>query len=259
MNVPIIDRQTALLRKLVRNINVKEYIEFGCGEGHNLKTLSDMGLSGIGIDFSSKALEIARRKKLVNTKLLEKDFMQAEIDCLNTDLVVLLFVLEHIENDDKALEILNSRINNNGYLILSIPAHEILYSSQDKIVGHYRRYNRETIISKLEKYNFNVEIIQCFGFPVANLYTKLYNIYLSKIIKINTTNIFFQNTPISGIRLEKSHFPKIISNISNFFYPVISQIIKSDTLFLNYDLGTHYIILARKYCCLLYTSPSPRD
>jgi hypothetical protein len=127
-----------------------------------------------------------------------------------------------------------------------VPAHEKLYSGQDKLAGHYRRYNRETIIKKLEKSGFRVEIIQCFGFPVANLYTKLYNFYLSKITKNNASIIYSQNTPISGIRSEKSHFPKIIGKISVVVFPVLSQIIKIDTLFLNFNLGTHYIILAKK-------------
>ena len=50
-------------------------------------------------------------------------------------------VLEHIEEDK--LEIKNSleKLNNKGYLIILVPAHQKIYSKLDKAVGHYKRYD----------------------------------------------------------------------------------------------------------------------
>ena len=58
----IVKRQSDLLKKLIKEANAKEFIEVGCGEGHNLDLLSDMGMKGIGIDVSGGAIPLQRRK-----------------------------------------------------------------------------------------------------------------------------------------------------------------------------------------------------
>ena len=54
-------------------------------------------------------------------------------------------VLEHIKND--ILEINNAleKLNFGGYLIILVPAHNKLYSKLAKAVGHYRRYDKNSM------------------------------------------------------------------------------------------------------------------
>jgi SAM-dependent methyltransferase len=56
------------------------------------------------------------------------------------DTIMYLNVLEHIKEDNQ--EILNAfkKLNNDGHLIILVPAHNKLYSKFDKAVGHFRRY-----------------------------------------------------------------------------------------------------------------------
>ena len=68
------------------------------------------------------------------------------------DLVVLLDVIEHIEDDDLFLKtIIASRLRRNGYLLVSVPAYPSLFSNHDTFLGHFRRYEKREFLSLLNK------------------------------------------------------------------------------------------------------------
>lgn len=60
----------------------------------------------------------------------------------STAYVYSLNVLEHIEDDAAVVRKLALRIRPGGRLLLYLPAFDLLYSSMDRKVGHYRRYTR---------------------------------------------------------------------------------------------------------------------
>ena len=58
------------------------------------------------------------------------------------DLILLLDVLEHVENDRDFLSLLVSdNLNDQGYVLISVPAWNSLYSEHDRFLGHHRRYS----------------------------------------------------------------------------------------------------------------------
>jgi len=65
-------------------------------------------------------------------------------------------VLEHIKNDIEILKTLHSSLNKNGLLVLYLPAFNCLFSELDRTVGHYRRYEKKDIVSKLLNANFKI-------------------------------------------------------------------------------------------------------
>ena len=56
------------------------------------------------------------------------------------DTIIYLHVLEHIKNDRKEILEATKKLKKNGHLIFIVPAHQKMYSSLDKLVGHHRRY-----------------------------------------------------------------------------------------------------------------------
>jgi 2-polyprenyl-3-methyl-5-hydroxy-6-metoxy-1,4-benzoquinol methylase len=63
------------------------------------------------------------------------------------DTVFALNVVEHIENDTRAIANCKKLLSSGGTLIILVPAYQWLYCNFDKELGHYRRYT----ISKLRK------------------------------------------------------------------------------------------------------------
>jgi len=57
------------------------------------------------------------------------------------DIVIMLDVLEHIDDDQAGLrEAASSFLRPRGHILLSVPASEWLYSHHDELLGHKRRY-----------------------------------------------------------------------------------------------------------------------
>ncbi len=61
------------------------------------------------------------------------------------DTVLYIDVLEHIEDDQSELANAARLLRPGGRLIILAPAYQALYSSYDKALGHYRRYDRRSL------------------------------------------------------------------------------------------------------------------
>lgn len=72
-------------------------------------------------------------------------------------------VLEHIEDDAKAFKNINQMLDKNGKLLLLVPAKKIAYTKLDKELGHFRRYEKEELKTKLEKAGFTIDELYFFN------------------------------------------------------------------------------------------------
>ena len=83
--------------------------------------------------------------------LLKKNFInEKKINVINSPIkdidkkfnTILYFnILEHVEEDKLEIKTALEKLNNGGYLIILVPAHQKIYSKLDKAVGHYKRYD----------------------------------------------------------------------------------------------------------------------
>jgi SAM-dependent methyltransferase len=135
-----------LMKKHIRKGSV---LDFGCGFGDFAKNLNDSGYKCDGVELDKEA-NLESQKKGVKTF-----YFLNEIKKLYP-VVVSLNVLEHIEDDIKILENLFEIIDQNGSLVLYLPASEIVWSNMDVEVGHHRRYSKKDLIQKLHSTGFNV-------------------------------------------------------------------------------------------------------
>ena len=125
------------IKKFIKN----SVLEVGAGIGsftNNYKNIPEhITLSEVDNDNLSLLKE-----KFKNTNINFSNHITKNID-EKFDTIMYLNVLEHIKEDNE--EIINAfeKLNNNGYLIILVPAHNKLYSKFDKAVGHYRRYEIE--------------------------------------------------------------------------------------------------------------------
>jgi glycosyltransferase involved in cell wall biosynthesis len=79
------------------------------------------------------------------------------------DTVICLNVVEHIEDDVKALRNIRSALQRNGRAIILVPNGPGLYGSLDRALGHYRRYTREQLQEACERAGFRVEKVLKFN------------------------------------------------------------------------------------------------
>lgn len=63
------------------------------------------------------------------------------------DTILYLDVLEHIEDDHAEVAAARDRLLPGGHLVVLAPAHQFLFSPFDTKVGHYRRYDRRSLMA----------------------------------------------------------------------------------------------------------------
>ena len=56
------------------------------------------------------------------------------------DLILMMHVLEHVEDDSAFLRDAANRLSDHGTLFIEVPAFPFLYTDHDRFLGHYRRY-----------------------------------------------------------------------------------------------------------------------
>ena len=103
------------------------------------------------------------RRTLPEQPLIQGTIQNAPGD--EWDTVVSLNVLEHIEHDREELALYRAILKSKrGTLALFVPARPELYAPIDRDFGHYRRYKRTEIVSKLVSAGFKIEKIRYYDF-----------------------------------------------------------------------------------------------
>jgi len=131
-------------------------LEVGCGTGEVLRTLTRICRCGtvVGMDPFGEALAYARRR--VASPLIQGD-ISAPPFAAGFDLIGLFDVLEHLPNDVQALRNLKGMLRENGFLLLTVPAHPMLWSYFDEAARHRRRYRLRELKRQLDETGFDVE------------------------------------------------------------------------------------------------------
>ena len=146
-----------LIRKhfgiFIRDAN--EVGEIGCGSGLVLSYLSKTLHRKIdGFELNLNALKLCPE---VDGTLYVYDILQRQTDYLEKyNLLMMMDVLEHIENEQEFLCAVRDHITPQGYLLVGVPMRQHLYSAYDRADGHYRRYGQKYLKSVVESSGFNI-------------------------------------------------------------------------------------------------------
>ncbi len=149
----------------------KNNLEIGCGIGNISQFLVKRG-SLVAIDVSPKYIEEVKEKfkDCPDFFAYQWDASSSLPDFLKEgsfDTIICLNVLEHIEDDLKALKNMNRLLKINGHLCLLVPAGRFAYGSLDKEMGHFRRYSKKGLEKKLKQAGF--EVVKSFHMNVLGL------------------------------------------------------------------------------------------
>jgi SAM-dependent methyltransferase len=161
-------RTRALLGLLDRELveNNLRVLDVGCGAGNMILHLSRYG-SVVGIDNNPAPLQIAHQRGY-DARLAQAEDMPFEDESF--DLVTTLDVIEHSDDDLRILRECHRVCANGGLVAITVPAFQWLWSHNDVINDHKRRYSRSQLRARLTQAGFDVRRMtynNCFIFPVA--------------------------------------------------------------------------------------------
>jgi SAM-dependent methyltransferase len=143
-------------------------LEIGCGTGHNLPMLAQFGeIDAIEIDETARAKASERLGKPVGTAPLPE---LVGVAPGSYDLVAVLDVIEHVEDDVAALKAIATALKPGGKILITVPAHQWMWSAHDVVNHHKRRYSKAGFEALLEKTGLQGRKLGYFNsllFPVA--------------------------------------------------------------------------------------------
>jgi len=234
--LPSTSRELSLLKEAVREygINLENVLDVGCGVGHAVETLADLGARGFGIDLNEEVILYLRRNMTSgNFKFFNQDFLTFDTQQPLT-LITMLAVLEHIEDDRSFLRKAFQLLDEGGYLIIVVPAHSRYYCKHDRLYGHYRRYDRGPL----------KELLQQQGFEVVRIYT--YGLQLLQAIN----SMFIREKRIDAIQKATVQSSFELPGWYVRLYPVLKFGLypynMCQELIKNTDAGNAYFVIGRK-------------
>jgi len=143
-------------------------LEIGCGTGHNLPMLAGFGqVDAIEIDETAAAKASERLGKPVGSAPLPE---LKGVDCGAYDLVAVLDVVEHVEDDVAALKAIAKCLKPGGKILITVPAHQWMWSAHDVVNHHKRRYSKASLTAAMRAAGLGWRKLGYFNsllFPVA--------------------------------------------------------------------------------------------
>jgi SAM-dependent methyltransferase len=112
------------------------------------------------VDISTPALVKLRERgaRVARSQVNSLPFADATFD-----LVCAFDIIEHVDDDDGALDELARVAKLGATLLISAPLHASLWTLFDDFVGHRRRYDPPDLLSKLARHHLMVERSAVFG------------------------------------------------------------------------------------------------
>jgi SAM-dependent methyltransferase len=135
-------------------------LELGCGSGNVLDALREFG-EVVGMETHPALAAAARAAGLdVRAGTLPGDEV---VPRAWADVVLLLDVIEHVDDDAAALQAARVALAPAGHLVVTVPAYPWLWSRHDVRLGHRRRYTARTLRRAVESAGFRVERVTYFN------------------------------------------------------------------------------------------------
>ncbi len=147
-------RLTTTIDYVYKNNIEGDVLEFGCGSGLIIPTLSKTFKRVVGIDINIKdALTVKNAMVLDNVELVQDNILNYN-PTAKFDLIIANDVMEHIFDLETVIEHLHGLLTNDGHIIISVPTESLLYRfarlmlNVKKPTDHY--HTADAIIKKME-------------------------------------------------------------------------------------------------------------
>lgn len=217
----------AIVKNVIRargisNLNLS--IDVGCGPGYQLENWKEISSTVIGLD--QHAGEIDAQMFPPGISLTKGDIEALPFENKSVDLFIGLDVIEHVD-DNKALREALRVLKPGGYCLLSVPAHQALWSIRDVEAGHKRRYSKKQLMGTVKDAGLEILSVRYFQFCLLPL------VFITR----------FAGRSNAKLRDHEDFPPTILNGIFKWINVFEARL---DALGLRLPTGSSLILLARK-------------
>jgi len=157
-----------LIRRYARVPADAHILEIGCGTGHNLAMLAGFGhVDGLELDDEARTMSEKRLGRSILSSPLPE---LADVADRHYDLIGAFDVIEHIDDDSAAIASVARKLKPGGKFVMTVPAHQWMWTAHDVVNHHKRRYSRRGLKALFEQSPMKLEKIGYFNsllFPLA--------------------------------------------------------------------------------------------
>lgn len=226
-------------------------LDVGCGKLYFLEILNktNRSVNYLGIDINPKT--IVKFKKNIKGKILYQSINSFKTEN-KFDLIVCLWVLEHIKDDKLAQKIMFKHLKKNGYLVIAVPSIWTWPLEFGRHGFHY--YSLETLKKMTLNKQLQIKNIYEAGGVLGLLFTLAYNwprfvilipsLFLYKILTLTgTTTLSWPqfSKKVIDTTWYRYHKSPILVNLHN---RIVQSIVKIDNIFKIFP-QSHIIILQK--------------
>jgi len=208
-----------------KNIKI---LDVGCGIGMNYKALRSFG-TVYNVDIDKKAVKICKKRGLKNVSIGDAQNLK-KFKSKQFDLVTGIELVEHLPKDSLFIKEASRVLKDKGHLIISAPAFKFLWSEDDELAYHYRRYSVKQIKALVQS-KFDIRLLSFryfFLFPFSLII--FFALKLKKILGGQSTN---------SLATTPKFFNSVLNSIMTFENTLISQNIKM-------PFGVGFVVLCQK-------------
>ena len=144
----------------------KVFLDIGGGNGFVSKNLQSEGIKTILLEPGKNGVINAKKRGVKN--IICGTLQSIKLPKKSISYAGIFDVLEHIEKETDFLKLIYEYLEDNGYLFITVPAYNFLWSREDVNAGHFRRYT-----------------IGCIGKELFNLgFKKVYSTYIFSFLPL---------------------------------------------------------------------------
>lgn len=203
---------------------ISKIFDIGSGPGNMLDFLKNYG-EIFGNDISEEAISFCKGRgfKMIDGNIDAEDML---VDDNSFNLITMIDVLEHLNNDGLALAKAKKLLAPGGQLVITVPAYQFLWGHHDIKNCHKRRYTLKELKSKLIASDFLINKISYFE-----------PLFLPPLIFLRIIKYLARSNKDDFIKT-----PKLINNI-------LLKLIEAEKYYLrhfNFCFGATIIAIAQK-------------
>lgn len=156
-----------------KNPQPPKILSVGCGTGAEIEFLQKFG-DVTALDVDDESIKYCQNKGF---NVIKSDINQNNLPAHSYDVIFAMDVLEHIQDDQKAVQEIHRLLKPQGHLVITVPALKCLWSKFDELGNfpHLRRYHRPELKTLLSpKFKILKLSYYCFLlFPIIFLVRKI--------------------------------------------------------------------------------------
>ncbi len=182
----------------------EKMLDIGCGSGLSLLEAKNLGVEAWGVEADPNVKKFAEE---LNLRIYQGSIQEYPFEKISFDLIIFNQVIEHIPEPDKTLQIINSRLESNGRVILVFPNINSIWSKLSgkrwinwHIPYHLHHFSKKTFVKMAERCGYHVVRTRTI---TPNIWTLMQLRAIRQSIKIGKSNPIWEvKVPDSSLQPE---------------------------------------------------------